>query len=163
MKRIITLVLLLCGCLSSLAQQPYPTAPPAPAAISRIEYFIRPIGGTDPGFGNGTALAITPQQNINAYSENLNLGALPQGYYRIYVRSVDADGKWSLLNGGAPFSYIITPVYAAAPPASSNIVRVEYVFDTNLPFGSGTPITIAPNTNIANLNAVIEKKVEVEG
>jgi len=156
MKRIITLVLLLCGCLSSLAQQPYPTAPPAPAAISRIEYFIRPFGGTDPGFGNGTALAITPQQNINAYSENLNLGALPQGYYRIYVRSVDADGKWSLLNGGAPFSYIITPVYAAAPPASSNIVRVEYVFDTNLPFGSGTPITLAPNTDIANLNAVID-------
>lgn len=156
MKRIIILFLLLCGYLSSLAQQPYPTAPPAPAAITRVEYFIRPFGGTVPGFGNGTSLGITPQQNINSYSENINLGALPQGFYRIFVRSLDADGKWSLLNAGSPFSYIVTPVYTTAPPAASNIVRIEYVFDANLPFGSGTPITITPNINIANLNAVID-------
>jgi Secretion system C-terminal sorting domain len=156
MKRKSMVLLAMMGYMGLSAQTPYPSAPSAPGNITAIEYFIRPFGGTDPGFGNGTLLAITPQQNISGYSESINLGALPQGFYRIALRSRDADGKWSLTNAGPTFSYIITPVYPVAPPGVTNIVRLEYVIDANLPFGSGTAIPIAPAADIANLNAVID-------
>lgn len=156
MRRIITTLVLLQCCLMAFAQAPYPTAPPAPGNIVRVEYVILPYGGTDPGMGNGTPLTITPQQNINGFNQSINLGALPQGFYSLYIRALDADGKWSITNGNRPFSYIVAPVYPSAPPANINIVRLEYVLDTNIPYGSGTPITITPNTNIANLNAVID-------
>jgi hypothetical protein len=155
MKRIIYIIVLLHIGLIAVAQPPYPAAPAAPGSIARMEYFIRPFGGTDPGLGNGTPLAIAPQPNINGYSETINLGALPQGFYRISLRSLDANGQWSHTNAGSPFSYIVTPVYPAAPP-TANVVRLEYVIDANLPFGSGTPIPITPATDIANLNAVID-------
>jgi Secretion system C-terminal sorting domain len=156
MKRIINILVLLQLCIIAVAQPPYPAAPPAPGTITRVEYFIRPFGGADPGFGNGSVLAITPQQNINGYTEAINLSALPQGFYNFYIRTLDADGKWSLTNSNKPFSYIIAPVYPSAAAAPSNIVRLEYVIDVNLPFGAGTPITITPGVNIANLNAVID-------
>lgn len=156
MKRIITTMVLLHLCLLSFAQAPYPTAPPAPGNIVRVEYVILPSSGTDPGIGNGTALAITPQPNINGYSQSINLGALPQGFYTVYIRALDADGKWSITNGNRPFSYIVAPVYPGAPPANANIVRLEYVLDVNTPYGSGTPVTVTPNTNLANLNVVVD-------
>lgn len=156
MRRIITTLVLLQLWLAAFAQAPYPTAPPASGAIIRVEYVILSFGAADPGIGNGTALTITPQQNINGLNQSINLGALPQGFYTLYIRALDADGIWSFTNGNRPFSYIIAPVYPSAPPASSNIVRTEYVFDVNQPYGSGTPISITPNTNVANFNAVID-------
>lgn len=156
MKRIIYILPLLQFCFTSIAQPPYPTTPPAPSNITRIEYFIRRFGGTEPGFGNGIALVNPAQQNINAYTESINLGSLPQGFYQVFIRSLDADGKWSITNASSPFSYIVTPIYPTSPPTNSNIVRLEYAIDANLPFGSGTAIPITPAINIANLNAVID-------
>lgn len=130
----------------------YTPAPIAAGAITDIEYFI----DANPGFGSGTALTgFTSSPNINNYNGTVNLTALPAGFHRIYFRTKDANGKWSLTNN-AFFDNYTVPVYNTAPAALSNIVQLEYFIDNNdLGFGNCTPITIAPNTDIANLNANI--------
>jgi len=130
----------------------YSAAPIAAGAITDIEYFI----DANPGFGSGTALTgFTTSSNINNYNGTVNLGALPTGFHRIYFRSKDANGKWSLTNNSYFDNYSV-PVYNTAPAAFSNIVQLEYFIDNNdLGFGNCTPIAITPNTNIADLNANI--------
>ncbi|MBK7557885.1 MAG: T9SS type A sorting domain-containing protein [Chitinophagaceae bacterium] len=57
------------------------------------EYFFN----TDPGVGNGTAVAIPLP--ISTYTDSLvlPLGSLPVGNHRIVIRVKNADGQWSLL------------------------------------------------------------------
>jgi hypothetical protein len=152
MKRKLLLPILLCAATGSWAQPAYPPAPPPPANINYIEYFIN----TDPGFGNGTPIAVAgPQPDLNSFAAAIPTAALPQGYYRIYLRSRDANGQWSH-TGNAFFNNVVAPVYPSAPPAPVNIVKLEYVIDANLPFGSGTDIPIVPGPDVANQNVSID-------
>jgi hypothetical protein len=133
------------------AQPPYPTAPPPPGNLVQLEYFI----DTDPGFGNGTPVNVpVPQPDLNNFAFSISTTGLPQGYYRLYLRSRDANGRWSHTHY-AFFSNVVAPVYPVAPPAPVNIIKLEYAIDANPAFGSGTPISITPGTNIANQSAVI--------
>lgn len=129
----------------------YATAPAAAGAITNIEYFI----DSKPEFGSGTALTgFTSSTNINNFNGTVSLAALPTGFHRIYIRSKDADGKWSLSNNSFFDNYNV-PVYNSAAPAV-NIIQLEYFLDNNdLGFGNCTAITVTPNTDIANLNANI--------
>lgn len=151
MKRKILLVPVLLTALTLQAQPPYPVAPPAPANMVQLEYFIN----TDPGIGNGTPISIgIPQPNVNNAAFSIPTGALPQGYYRLYLRSRDANGQWSHTHN-AFFSNVVAPVYPVAPPAPVNIVKLEYAIDANPAFGAGTPISITPALDIANQSVVI--------
>jgi Secretion system C-terminal sorting domain len=67
----------------------YPPAPPAPGNITYAEYFF----DTDPGFGNGNAIAITPGVNISNLVIAANTSALAPGTHRLFVRSFD---DWSI-------------------------------------------------------------------
>jgi len=66
------------------------TIPASPAAglISKLEYFV----DTDPGFGNGTTVSITPTDDLNNYSFAANIGTLPNGNHVFYIRSFDVWG-----------------------------------------------------------------------
>jgi hypothetical protein len=134
------------------AQVPYPAAPPVAGPVNNIEYFT----DSNPGFNNGTALTgFTSSANINNFNGTVNITALTPGFHRIYFRSKDADGKWSVTNNSYFDNYTV-PLYNAAPAAPSNIIQLEYFIDNNdLGFGNCTPLSITPNTNIANLNANI--------
>ncbi len=130
----------------------YAPAPPAPTNITAIEYFI----DSKPEFGSGTALAgFTASANISNFNGTVNVAGLPEGFHRIYFRSKDAIGKWSLTHS-AYFDNYTVPVYNTAPPAVTNIVQLEYFLDNNdLGFGNCTQIAVTPNTDIANLNVNI--------
>lgn len=156
MHRIIHAAVCLFLCVATRGQAPaYPTAPAAPPNISRMEYVvISTYNGVDPGFGNGTALPITAQQNIVGANHSINLGALPEGIYYLLVRVQDATGKWSITNIDDPIAYLVIPAYPTAAPLE-NMVRLEYAWDGNTPYGSGTPIPLTPNTNLANQNIAI--------
>ncbi|HOG19226.1 MAG TPA: hypothetical protein PKW37_02120, partial [Salinivirgaceae bacterium] len=83
--------------------------------IVKAEYFLN----TDPGFGNGTDVAIIPGQDITDISFAVELSSLDNGFHHLYVRVQDAHGRWSLTNV-KPF-YKET-VYTELP----NIVKAEY-------------------------------------
>jgi hypothetical protein len=138
----------------------YNTAPPAVVNITQLEYFL---DNNDLGFGNCTPISITPNANIANLNANINITGLPPGVHRLFIRSKDADGKWVLTNFSV-FDNSSTTAYPNAPAPVTNIIQVEYFIDNNdLGFGNCTPIPIAPNTNIVNLNANINITGLVQG
>ncbi|MCB2409519.1 CARDB domain-containing protein [Hymenobacter lucidus] len=59
--------------------------------ITRAEYYL----DTDPGYGRGTAISVTPGQSIDQV-QTLDLSAVAGGVHTINVRVKDANGRWSL-------------------------------------------------------------------
>ncbi len=134
------------------AQQPYPTAPPAPGNITTIEYSIDNMAG----FGTGTLLTgFASSTDISNFAGTVNITGLASGFHRIYFRSKDTDGKWSHANN-AFFDNYTVPVYNSAPPAPVNITNIEYFFDNNQVLGSGTPLTgFLASTDISSFNGTV--------
>ncbi|WP_315820969.1 hypothetical protein [Paraflavitalea speifideaquila] len=67
----------------------YPALPAAPGNIVLAEYFF----DSDPGFGNGTPVALTPGINIADLVFSANIAALPDGNHTLFLRSKD---DWSI-------------------------------------------------------------------
>lgn len=122
------------------------------ANVTAAEYFIN----TDPGVGAGTSIPITPATNINNLLASIDLtGSGTPGNKLLFVRSMDANGKWSITNG-IQFNNAIY-IYPPAPAAPGNIIALEYYIDTDPGFGNATPLTVPANSGdvnnyVANLN-----------
>jgi hypothetical protein len=149
MKKILSLCAFCVFVGNAIAQPNYPTAPPPSGNITNIEFFV----DNKPEFGTGTALTgFTPSTNIVNFSGTANIGTLAQGFHRIYFRSKDADGKWSHTSNSFFDNYTV-PLYATAPPATTDISNIEFFIDSKPEFGSGTELTgFTPSPNITNFN-----------
>jgi Secretion system C-terminal sorting domain len=148
-KIMILLLVLMVGHLQ--AQDPaYPPAPPAATNITRAEYFI----DTDPGFGAGTTIPVTAAADIPSLAASINTGALTAGAHKLYIRTLNAAGSWSV-TAMVQFVADFDPAYPSAPATILNIVKAEYFIDTDPGFGSGTNIPVTAATDIASLVAGI--------
>jgi Secretion system C-terminal sorting domain len=124
--------------------QPLYNSAPAAVNITSAEYFI----DTDPGFGLAAPIPLTPAANVNNLLVSIDLtGAGAPGNKLLFIRSMDANGKWSLTNN-AQFNNAVY-IYPSAPIAPGNVTVMEYFFDTDPGFGNGTPVsfTAAPDLN----------------
>ena len=112
--------------------------PPIPDIVA-LEYFI----DTDPGFGNGTALSVTTGQNID---ENyiIDITGLNLGFHKLFFRTQDSDGKWSLTDLRDIFKLEL-PV---PQPPIPDIIALEYFIDTDPGFGNATSVPITPGVNV---------------
>lgn len=150
-KYLIIIGLLLCIIQVSAQSDPaYPSAPGAAQNITAVEYFI----DTDPGFGNAIPISITSGLNLNNVIANINTTVLANGVHRMYVRSKNANGKWSSTNVQS-FIVDYDPSYSVAPAAAQNIVSAEYFIDTDPGFGNATTISITSGLNLNNITANI--------
>ncbi|HYE54339.1 MAG TPA: T9SS type A sorting domain-containing protein [Chitinophagaceae bacterium] len=136
----------------SFGQAPdYPPAPPGRTVV-RAEYYF----DTDPGLGNGTPITIVPGTNITTSATvNLNGSALTNGFHRLYIRTQDDAGRWSL-TASALFNNVVIVNYPSAPAPASPIVDVEYYIDTDPGFGNGKKITVPEQTNLNSFNALVD-------
>jgi len=75
--------------------------------ISSAEYFY----DTDPGFGNGTPVTLTPTGNLEEFTVDLSTTDLTCDFHDFYIRLVNADGSWSLYDYG-----LQVEVFDNAPP-----------------------------------------------
>jgi len=108
----------------------------AQANITNSEYFF----DADPGFGNGSPITVsTPASNIPALAFSANVSPLTNGVHTLYVRSKDANGKWSITNSMV-FAKVQAPLGNTTPAAVIN--KAEYFFDTDPGFGNGTDIPL---------------------
>ena len=107
------------------------------ANVNKLEYFI----DTDPGFGNGTDVAITAGSNVVNVAIPVNIAALSNGFHNIYLRSKDDAGSWSLTN-----RWMFVKAVAAV-----NVNKLEYFVDTDPGFGNGTDVTISAGSNVSNV------------
>ncbi len=80
-----------------LFAKPYPTdstvAGPKPN-LKQVEYYI----DTDPGYGNGVPVAINAVTNLPDFKLPINIMGLTAATHKLYIRSRDANGAWSLDN-----------------------------------------------------------------
>lgn len=143
---------ILAGIISAnaAAQVPYPAATDQ-GNIVRMEYFLN----TDPGFGNATAIPVTQARNISGLGATVDLSALPQGWHRIYVRSQNENGAWSL-PAIMMFDNLQIASYPGAPVAASDIVEMEYYIDSDPGFGNGIKIPLPESLNINRIPVQID-------
>jgi hypothetical protein len=59
-------------------------------AVNHIEFFV----GADPGHGFGTPVRIEPGEDVAA-TFSIDMGLLPAGVHRVFVRARDDRGRWS--------------------------------------------------------------------
>ncbi len=126
MKKIIGLLILILISFKGLTQ-----------TINKVEYFI----DTDPGFGNGTDVSISPAANISNLLVPVDISALSKGFHNVYLRSQDNNGYWSLTNRWL----FVKDVLAV------NVNKLEYFIDTDPGFGNATDVSVTPSGNITNL------------
>src|ERR1035438_283400 len=114
--------------------------PPPAVNIVQAEYYL----DADPGFGNATAIAITPGTDISGQSFSVDISAVPAGIHYLHSRALDAHGNWSL-NNTAIF-YKGNPLGGGTPPPAGALSKLEYFFDVDPGFGKGKPVSIPGNT-----------------
>lgn len=151
MKKFFFLLLWAVACYRALGQVPYPAAPVPAAPVIKAEYFF----DTDPGFGMAAAIVITPATDINSLLQALALNGtgLENGIHRLYLRTQNADGVWSLTQTEVFENFVVRP-YATAAPALP-VTEMEYFFDADPGLGNGIHLNVAPHQNISNATAVI--------
>lgn len=104
--------------------------------IINLEYFF----DTDPGYGNGTPIVVV-DGTITSTAFNIDISGLSTGFHKVYFRSKNENGIWSLNN----VQNIVTVSEEAIPP-STDIVAMEYFYDNDPGFGNGTEVPITSDT-----------------
>ncbi|MDQ2772992.1 MAG: IPT/TIG domain-containing protein, partial [Bacteroidota bacterium] len=109
--------------------------------INKLEYYF----DNDPGFGSATDVPVTPAADLPGFGFAADASALADGAHRLFIRSRDANGKWSLVwnksfvkNGCASSAN-----FAAGLPASSYVSGGSVGNTPDLAFNTDPA---APNT-----------------
>jgi|GEM_PF-709007 len=122
-----------------------------PANINYAEYFI----DTDPGIGNGISIPVTSSTDVTVNNYPVNLSSVNSGVHRIYVRTRDTKGAWSLTNAQTFFK-LFTNAIIPSNSVASGITKVEYFIDTDPGFGKGISIPITSSNDITASNVAID-------
>lgn len=121
------------------------------SATNAAEYYI----DTDPGFGSGNAATIASGNSFLLNNFNIATQNLTEGIHFLYVRSKNANNRWSVP---------VRNVFYVNPNlnAPSATTAAEYFIDTDPGFGNANSITVtAGNTFILNnYNVVTENLSE---
>ncbi len=122
-----------------------PVYPPVMPDVTKAEYFI----DTDPGFGSGTNIPVSPSNNISNLQFVIDLNAVPVGFHTLFVRAKDGNGRWS-------FTQVKAFYKTGGTPVLPDVTKVEYFFDADPGMGLGTNVPVTPTTNISNLGFTID-------
>lgn len=101
--------------------------------IDAAEYFFE----TDPGLGNGIALAVGSNTGTAQEEFNIDVSALSKGFHNIYIRT-RANGAWGFYKRSA---FYVATVNTAVP-----VTAAEYFFDVDPGVGMGTALALNANT-----------------
>jgi hypothetical protein len=123
------------------------TASASAPNVVKVEYFF----DTDPGFGSGTDIPVTPAGDISNLSFSVPITSLSAGFHALYIRAKDANGRWSVTYNRTFYKENIS-----VPASAPNVVKVEYFIDTDPGFGSGVNIPVTPSTDISNLQFAVD-------
>ncbi|GAA3973647.1 T9SS type A sorting domain-containing protein [Hymenobacter antarcticus] len=81
--------------LTSVRAFYYETSLAAAPNVNKIEYYF----DADPGFGSATDVPVpTPAPDLASFSFVADASALADGAHRVFFRTRDANGKWSLVS-----------------------------------------------------------------
>ena len=106
--------------------------------ITKAEYFF----DVDPGFGSGTPFVISPEATDITEAIDLPATGLTKGFHRLYVRTLDANNKWSITNTSLFYYENIVNT-----PPLSDLITMEWFWETDPGFGNATKITLPAGNN----------------
>jgi hypothetical protein len=106
----------------------------SPSPIVKVEYYVDNNADID--------VPVTQSTDIVDFNFSVNISSLPIGVHKMYLRTKDAEGKWSLVN--------VHLFYKSANSANPNITQSEYFFDTDPGFGNGNNLAISPSADISD-------------
>lgn len=110
------------------------------ADITAAEYFL----DTDPGAGNGTALAVGASGAVVNFTAAIPT-ALPPGFHFLAIRTKGSDGIWG--------HYEKRGFYISSATANAaDITAAEYFFDTDPGVGNGIPTSVGTSGATVNFN-----------
>ncbi len=114
---------------------------PSSVPIIYAEWYV----DNDPGLGVATPLSFSSGTTVNNAIAPLNAVTLSAGVHRFYIRAKDSLGRWGLAQ-----QYLFYKPSAAIVSSLYKTARLEYYIDTDPGLGSGTPVSITPDTLITN-------------
>jgi hypothetical protein len=112
--------------------------------ITRVEYFI----DTDPGYGNAIDVPVSASPAVNDFSFTVPLTSVDDGFHSLFVRTKDANERWSLVQGRPFVKYTI-------PVVSMDLSRIEYFVDTDPGYGNGTSVDFEAGSQLTDLSFVV--------
>lgn len=127
---------------------PYDAPAFEPRDVAEFEYYF----DADPGPGNGIPIS---ERHTVELDELIATAALLPGIHRLYVRTQDDEGMWSL-----PRSQVFFIPYDAPPFEPGTVAEIEYYFDADPGPGNGTPIY---SRNAVELDQLISTAALVPG
>jgi|GEM_PF-3510272 len=113
--------------------------------IIKAEYFI----DTDPGFGQAVNIVVNAGTSLQDITVPVNLTAINEGMHNLFIRTLDANGNWSISNRSSFFR-------SPANPVLPSIVKAEYFIDTDPGFGLAVSVPLPASSNIANQNVNVD-------
>lgn len=99
-------------------------------SVIRMEYFV----DTDPGVGHATSMNVPASGDVT-FPFTVNLTGYSTGYHKLYIRTRDNLGRWSLT---AKRNIEVLPAQT-----QNSVVSGEYFIDQDPGFGAGTPINVS--------------------
>lgn len=112
--------------------------------ILQVEYFI----DQDPGLGKAVSLPYVADEQGNMVF-NANLSEAPIGLHKIYIRTLDTNGTWSLLQSK-------TFIKLNGDGGTKSIVAAEYFFNDDPGMGDGIPIEIPSDQTGFDISVVLD-------
>jgi hypothetical protein len=104
--------------------------------VNAAEFFI----DTDPGAGNGTALAIGASGNTISFTAPIPTTSLSTGFHTLAIRTRRNDGVWSLFENR--MFYI-----SSTATDMGAVATAEYFIDSDPGAGNGAPLVFTPSGN----------------
>ena len=111
-----------------------------PNNLIAMEYYF----DSDPGYGNGILIAVTPAVDINIL-QNIPIGSLSNGLHVIFIRAQDENGNWGQAESKSFFV-----------DESRLIINYEYAIDTDPGIGLATQQAIIPPQNSIDETLIID-------
>lgn len=108
--------------------------------ITHAEYFI----DSDAGVGNNTMVTLNNPQPDGSYNLPINLAGVGIGYHKLYIRTRDSDGNWSITSR--------RNIEVISTTTTKKIIGGEYFFDSDPGVGAATPIAISPQDSVVLQN-----------
>lgn len=90
--------------IRSFYKEAISSAAPKPDIV-KVEYYI----DTDPGFGKGINVGFTPTKDVTNLNFPVDMSVVSIGNHKLYLRALDALGKWSLISIG---------IFSVEPPSA---------------------------------------------
>jgi subtilase family serine protease len=108
--------------------------------VATLEYYI----DTDPGFGSGKKLVISPTTDLNDFLFEIDIESVELGDHMLHVRAQDSNGHWSLTNVS---SFRLEPqsgLYVTIGQVEQDLCmgsKVQIPFKSSGPFSEGNVFT----------------------